>query len=329
MRTHVTSTVVLLIVFCLFRSALGAVDVGFNLETQKMFGHTTFHIEGTQYFPPIGSDVKWESELEFPLDVLLLGASMTLEGKFKTGELWGINLFASRSINHPSGYMEDSDWIGLPEYKWREKFSFTESDAELKALLVYVEGRFGLMTKPNFSLELLGGYEFQDFSFEIFGACGWQGFEDDMVYFDTLQGINVVDYDVTYRILYGGIAAYFKISPRFCLEAKAAFSPLVSANDHDDHILRNKTGDGNCNGGAVKLGSNLRWIIFKTSSKSNWFLGLGFEFMKIDTDGAQDQSWYGDDPASEEDDTGNRVTGIKEKLTSNQSTIQAQIGYQF
>jgi len=330
MRTHVTPTFFLLIVFCLFGSAVGAVDVGLDFKTQKMFGHTTFRIEFTEYFPPAETYLKGESELEFPLDVFLVGVDMRIKGKIKTGELWSVNLGASRSVNNPSSYVKDSDWIGLPEYKWREKYSFTESDAELKALLIYVEGRFGLVTKPDFVLELLGGYEYQDFSFEVFGIRGWQGFETDIVYFDTLQETNVGDYDVTYHILYGGVGAYLKISPRLSLEAKGSFSPRVIAKDHDDHILRNKTCDGDCSGRAFKLGTNLRWIIFETPSKSSWSMAFGFDYLKIDTKGTQKQYWYGDDPASpDEDDTGDRVTGIREKIKSNQITIQAQIGYEF
>jgi len=331
MRIHITITVGLLTVFCLFVSTVGAVDVGFNLKIQKMFGHTTFNIEVTEYFPEIGSDVKLKSELEFPLDVFLVGTSMKLEGKFKTGEHWGMNLGASKSVNDPSGYMKDSDWIIVPEYDIREKFSYTKSDAELKALLVYVEGYFGLVTRPDFILNLLGGYEFQDYSFEIFGLRGWQGIQGyDVVHFDTLQGVNVLDYDVTYHIPYGGLAAYVKFSPRVSLGARGAYSPRVSAKDHDDHLLRNKTAEGDCSGWALKAGTDLRWIIFETSNRSNWSLVLGVDYMKISTKGTQDQSWYGDDPASpEEDDTGLRIPGIKEKILSNQTRIQAQIGYKF
>lgn len=303
--------------------------MGFNFSTRKMSGYTKFHIQGTDYYPPIGSDVKWESELEFPLDVFLVGAGMSLKESFKTGERWGVNLGAAKSINHPSDCMKDSDWIGAPEYNLREKISFTESDAELKALFICLEGRFALATHPAFTLELLGGYEYRDFSFEIFGVRGWQGFQEKIVYFDTLQGVNVLDYQVRYHILYVGLATGLQILPKLSLEARGAYSPYVKAKDHDDHILRHKTFDGDCNGWGLKAGADLRWIVFKTSGKSNWFMGLGFDLMKIDADGAQDQSWYGDDPVSEEDDTGKKLTGIKEEVTSKQTTIHAQIGYQF
>jgi hypothetical protein len=59
-------------------------------------------------------------------------------------------------------------------------------------------------------------------------------------------------------------------------------------------------------------------------------VAFGFDYLKIDTKGTQKQNWYGDDPASPDvDDTGDRVTGIREKIKSNQITIQAQIGYEF
>lgn len=329
MRTYIAQIVFLFIIFWLFASAVGAVDVGLNFKTQRMFGHTTFHIEVSEFFPPAGSDVKLESELEFPLDVFLVGANMKIKGNFKTGELWSVDLGGFKSINNPSGYMKDSDWIGLPEHNLREKFSFTESNAELKGFSAYVEGRLGFVTKPNFILEFLGGYEFQDFSFEVLGIRGWQGFGEKIVNFDTLQGINVGDYEVKYHIPYGGLAAYFKMLPQLSFEAKGSFSPQVRANDFDDHILRNKTGEGDCKGRAFRLGADLRWIIFTTSNKSNWSLGLQFDFMSIHTKGTQVQSWYGDDPASEEDDTGDRIAGIKQKINSNQLTIQAKIGYEF
>ena len=286
MRSNVTRLIFLLLGFCLLNPTAGAIDVGFSVDTQKLLGHTTYQIKFSEYIPEIESDVKGESELEFPLDVFLVGASMTFKGEFKTGEPWGLNLGISKNVNDPSGYMKDTDWIQLPKYNIHTKFSFTESDAKLEALILYVEGRFGLVKRPNFVLELLGGYQFRDFSFEIFGVRGWQGIEwQNMHRFDTLQAVNVGDYDVTYHIPYGGMGAYLQFSPRVGWEVKCAVSPNVSVSDHDDHILRHKTADGDCSGWALKAGTDLRWIVFKTSNKSNWFLGLGFDFLKIDTNG--------------------------------------------
>jgi outer membrane protease len=330
MRTRVIVMALLLVSFCLSGSASSGVDVGFSFSTQKMLGHTKFRITFSEFFPEIGSDVKGESELDFPLDVFLVGGSVNFKGNLRSGESWCFNLGAFRNVNHPSGSMKDTDWISLPQYNIRKTFSYTESDAELKALLLCAEGRLALLTKPSFVLQLLVGYEYQKLSFEILGVRGWQGIEpQDVIHFDTLQGVNVLDYEVKYHIPYGGLSAYFEFSPRLSFEAKAVISPSVSAKDHDDHLLRFKTFDGDCRGWAVKAGTDMRWIVFKTSGKSNWFVGLGFDFMKIDADGKQDQMWYGDDPISEEDDTGKRLTGIKEEITSEQTTIRASTGYRF
>lgn len=321
----------MLVAFCSLAGASPAADLGLGFHTQKLSGHTTFHITATQFDEEIGADVKLDSELEFPLDVFLLGGSVRLKGSFRSGEPWSVSLGASRNLNHPSGSMKDSDWIAVPQYNYSAKFSYTESDAELEALVVYVEGRIGFLQRPNFTLELLAGYEYQDFSFEVLGVRGWQGSDlSGRVYFDTLHDVNVVDYDVTYHIPYGGMASRLRVSPRLNLQATAAIAPAVKVTDHDDHLLRFKTADSDCSGWALKVGGSLRWKILQTSAKSNWSLGLGLEYTEISTKGTQDQTWYGDDPASPDfDDTGSRATGIRQKITSSQIMIQAQIGYEF
>jgi outer membrane protease len=224
--------------------------------------------------------------------------------------------------------MKDSDWIGLPEYGLREKISFTESDSELKAFFFYLEGSFGVVNKPKFTLELLGGYEYQDFSFEILGVRGWKISEEGTEHFEILQGTNVLDYDISYHIFYAGVAATGHISPRLQVEARGACSPQVKAKDHDDHLLRNKSFDGDCSGWALKGGGDIQWTV-KTSRKSGLFLGLGFDYMKIDADGDQVQHWYGDDPGTEDNETGLRLPGIKENVKSEQTKIEAHVGYQF
>jgi outer membrane protease len=330
MKTYFTVAVFLTALFASVGNTFGGIDWGINFSTQRMTGHTTFDIEVTGYDTSLWSDVKIESELEFPLDVFLVGGGLSVDGEFKTGEPWGVNMGVYMNINDPSGYMKDSDWIGLPEYGIREKFSFTESDAELKAFFIYMEGHFGVVNKSKFSLELLGGYEYQDFSFEIFGVRGWKISEEGTEHFEILQGTNVLDYDISYHIFYAGVAATGHISPRLQVGARGAYSPHVKVNDHDDHLLRNKSFDGDCTGWALKGGGDIRWTMFKTSKQSSLFLGLGIDYMKIDADGDQVQYWYGDDPGTTEDDeTGLRLPGIKENIKCEQTKIKAHVGYQF
>jgi hypothetical protein len=86
MRTYLTVMAFLMVSFIFIGNTSGGVDWGLNFSTQRMTGHTKFDIEVNAYFPELGSDVKVESELEFPLDVILIGGGLTVKGKFKTGE---------------------------------------------------------------------------------------------------------------------------------------------------------------------------------------------------------------------------------------------------
>jgi outer membrane protease len=331
MKISVANMASLIFVLTICGSAVGGTDIQASFGTERMFGHTTYHIKFINFIPEIGSDVKSDSELEFPLDMFLLSGSVELEGTLKSGEPWGVKLATSKNINHPNGYMKDSDWITVPGYNFNTQFSYTESDAQLNALLICLEGHLGLVRKVNLAVDLLGGYEYQDFSFEILGVRGWQGFNlSERVYFDAYPDTTVLDYDITYHIPYLGAFASFQVSPRVNLEARGIISPRARATDHDDHLLRLKTADSKCNGWALKGGVDLRWVIFGTPAQSDWFLGLGFGYTKISTKGSQTQTWYGDDPASPEiDDTGGKVTGINQKITSKQMIIRATISHGF
>lgn len=331
MRAAAVRAICLLTVFHFAGSFTSAAEVGFEVTFQRMSGHTTYRIHATQFIPDIGADVRQESELEFPLDAFLVGGCLKVTGKLKRGVGWSVSLGAARSMTDPSGYMKDSDWIVIPQFGLDQKFSYTESDAGLEALLIFAEGRLEIVRRPKFSVELLGGYEYQDFSFEISGLRGWQGFEpDELVRFDTLQGVNVLDCDVTYYIAYGGMGARFQFSPRVDVKIKSAIAPNLNASDHDDHLLRFKTADSECSGWALRTGADLRWMVFGSSGESNWSFGFGFGYTKINTKGQQNQTWYGDDPASPDvDDTGTGLMGINDKITSDQVVIRARIGYEF
>jgi outer membrane protease len=331
MKISVAAVASLILILTVCGSAVGGIDIQTNFGTERMFGHTTYHIKFINFIPEIGSDVKSDSELEFPLDMFLLSGSVGLEGKLKSGEPWGVKLAVSKNVSHPNGYMKDSDWLAIPGYNLSTKFSYTESEVQLKALLIYLEGCLGLVRETKLVVDLLGGYEYQDFSFEILGVQGWQGYNlSERVYFDAYQDTNVMDYDITYHMPYLGAFTSFQVSSRVNLEVQGIISPRTRATDHDDHLLRLKKADSQCNGWALKGRVDLRWVIFGTPTQSDWSLGLGFGYTKISTKGSQTQTWYGDDPASPDfDDTGGTAAGINQKITSDQMTIRATIGYGF
>lgn len=293
------------------------INVGICIDEMK--GDTTYHIGGTEFIPEIDTDLTWESELEFPLDTYLVGIKSSVKGKFQ-GNPWSLNFSAHKNVSEPWQTMKDSDWFGLPEYGLREKWSYTESDAELNASILDVNGRLGFPIHPKTVLEGILGYKRQKFSYEISGVRGWQVTGEEIVYFSEYKGVNVGDYDITYHLPYLGVAIKM-LSPKSIFNAEIVFSPEASSNDRDDHILRNKLSRSNCEGTAFMGGINGCVMLNQKASKINWFLEFGFNFMKISTDGYQEQSWYGDDPISEEDDTGTKISGINNKITSKQRTI--------
>jgi outer membrane protease len=331
MKVPVVWVASLLFVLSSCGNKVSGVDLRTGIGSQMMIGHTTYHIKFITFNQEMESDVKSDSELEFPLDVFMLTGNVGLEGKLKGGKHWGVKLAVSKNINHPGGYMKDSDWISIPKDNINAKFSYTESDAQLNALLICLEGHLGLVRKARLNIDLVGGYEYQNFSFEILGIRGWQGFNlSERIYFDAYQDTNVLDYDITYKIPYLGTAIRYQAIPQLNWEALLAVSPHTQVRDHDDHLLRFKTADSECSGWALKVGTDIRWNLFGTPTSSNWSFTFGFYYTQISTKGSQAQTWYGDDPASPDfDDTGGKAAGINQKITSNQMAIRAMIDYGF
>jgi hypothetical protein len=98
---------------------------GLNVDAgiSSLMGSTKYHISILAYDSDIGDFVKLESELEYPYDFLLY--NLSLRYNFKD---FGIRLSGSKNIHNPFSTMEDSDWLGVPSWGTRQKFSYTESD---------------------------------------------------------------------------------------------------------------------------------------------------------------------------------------------------------
>jgi outer membrane protease len=119
-------------------------------------------------------------------------------------------------------------------------------------------------------------------------------------------------YEVRYSIPYTEIGAQFKIKD-FSVETTLGYSPLVNAKDEDHHILRSKVNKGDCDGDAIFFSLKGQYDFLK-----NWFLTLGFEYMKIETEGESDAYFYG-----VYDHT------IDEEIFSEQKVIAFTVGYVF
>jgi len=143
----------------------------------------------------------------------------------------------------------------------------------------------------------------------------------------------VLDYEVIHHIPYFGFRGAYsekvtvpelKFFDTWGLDASFCFSPYVMSRDKDDHILRHKTADGHTTG----YGWMGRLNAFL--NRGNWNFKVGFDYTYLETDGKQDQYWYGDDPATAGvDDTGSKIDNINLQIKSSQYLWWGAIVYTF
>lgn len=298
-----------------------------NLSLGKMFGHTFYRIRlsGSSLTDDPGAYA--ESLLRFPLEVTIAGLEMSVRSSPQASTAWEVAVGLRRSVYDPVGKMEDSDWLNDPAGGFNGKIAFTRSDSEADVFIVDASGGFELLRRQSAKIKWILGYMYQDFSYEVVGVSGWMLDADyERVYFDLFKGVNVLDYRVSYRIPYLGVAASLWPSRRLALDARFIVSPIVSAYDRDDHILRRKWAEGGCRGTSFAGGVNATWTIISSEGGPRWSLGLGGECVRTDTDGEQTQFFYGDDPGSLGDDTGLKKEGIDLEIGSRQYRLMIQFG---
>ena len=66
-----------------------------------------------------------------------------------------------------------------------------------------------------------------------------------------------------------------------------AYSDWAEARDRDDHVLRYKLSEADCQGQAYLINVDLEWNFLP-----QWVLGLDAEYMDIETTGKQHQRFY-------------------------------------
>ena len=264
-----------------------------TLGNEKWGGDTTYQIGGTVSTPSATYEYHFPiSELEFPLDVYMLSLSGSLE---ITKKLF-LSVGAKQDITDDAGKMKDSDW-GVPFedppgsdlWWWYGPDSldiYSESDAELDALIIDINLQYKFLKKSGWSFSAGLGYLYQNFDYECslirqWSPSGLSGYDY------TGTGELGLTYEVKYSIPYMEIGAQFKIKD-FSVETTLGYSTFVTAKDEDHHILRSKVNKGDCDGDAIFYSLKGQYEII-----NNWFLKLGFEYMKIETEGKSDAYFYG------------------------------------
>lgn len=301
------------------RAISGGPKFDLMLDVEKWEGDTTYQIGGTVTTPTATYKYHFPiSELEFPLDVYMVSIAGSVEFKKRFIVSTGLKT----NITDDAGKMKDSDW-GVPfenppgsgSWWWYGPDSldiYSESDAELDALIIDINLRYRFFEKSGWSFSAGFGYLYQNFDYETrlnrqWSPSGLSGYDY------TGTGEVTLTYEVDYSILFAEIGAQFKIKDKLSIEASLGYSPFVYAKDEDHHLLRSMVSKGDCNGDAILFSLKGQYDFLK-----RWFLRLGFEYMKIETEGESDTYVYG-----VYDHT------IDQEIFSDQSVIALDVGFIF
>ena len=323
------TVLIFLIVSLLSQSLLAQNKTRFSVapSVKYNFGYTEYVMDLIYYDSDDDEHYRLKSELVFPLDVIMPGVNIGVQSSLNDKIDWSVFAEVYFSANNPSSKMTDRDWEG-PVGGQLIEFSNTESDAELSAFKFNLRAEKQVLSKSNFDLYLVLGYEYQKFDYDIYGYRGWQindvGARQNM----SDDTVKALDYEVTYSMPLFGLAARFNQTGRTVLNINTEFGP-VFVSDLDDHVLRNKIAEASGTGFAVGASGNSRFFFNIGSRPRRAFFDLNADIKYISASTKQTQKWYGDDPATVDDDTGSYITNIPHDIKSLQYGIGVKIGMMF
>ncbi|MBN1637318.1 MAG: omptin family outer membrane protease [Deltaproteobacteria bacterium] len=313
--------VALLMVGFSIASYAQGLQVDFSLGAGRLSGDTTYQIggdisiaggeSGEVHFPI--------SELEFPINVYMACADF----KLVFSDSFEFTAGVKKSITEDAGKMKDSDW----GYYWLEGLEgaeidtldvYSESDAELDALILEANLRYRLVVKPTWSIAVGLGYIRDNFDYDIKNIDQW--YPSDSYYgldlgHDYISGLGLT-YEIKYDIPYVELSADATFK-NFNMLLSLGYSPYVQAEDDDGHLLRRDPGpifaEGECDGNAYLASLQGKYNFMK-----HFFMMLDLSYMKINTEGEQDN--FVD---------GQWVWTTDEEIESEQIYIGLSLGYSF
>jgi len=219
------------------------------------------------------------SELTWDLkDIVMAG----VHGSVGVGRRFRLNLGFWSALTAGNGMMVDLDWdpnttfLKPSEQNWMSQSRHPDTSLDKGTVVDLNLSVLALQAGP-FSLSGLVGYKNEVWNWSARGGSGvysWSGFRTDAWVFP--DGEEVIRYEQRYSIPYLGVGANWR-KPAFRVEAHLLISPLVSAGDTDDHIVRGVHYEGDFSGGTyVGLGLNATWAF-----AANWSATCGVEYQSI------------------------------------------------
>ncbi|MBN1898886.1 MAG: omptin family outer membrane protease [Spirochaetes bacterium] len=306
----------------------------FEPTIYKLWGNTTYHIRFSENDPVYGT-VYGDSELEYPLDIFMIGLNTALEFDLSGKRDLSFYLSAVHNITDPHDPMIDSDWITVPSYGvYNDLWSYTESDTRLYAWEMDISGGYSFINRlyynSLYNFQFILGYRYHRYDYDIIGInYGWQETTSgEQTFRDSYKDQTVLKYLVSYHIPYLGLRMDMDSPSGLEVGMQFSYSPYTFARDHDDHVLRYKEARTESSGTTIMAETKFVCPVIKSGS-SITLLQLGFHYINIKTEGKQKQYFYGDDPGSAGDETGLELPDIDNKVYSYQYVLSFSIVSRF
>ncbi len=308
----------------------------FSPILQKSWGHTEYEldIEFLTYDPDsVIISRQIISILDFPLDMFIAGAELEINSFDTSKNFWYVKAVGTINLTSPNESMTDTDWDKVLG-RFDTKFSYTESNAELSGLNLKIEAARDMFQLWGMKIGILIGINYQNLKFDINDYSGWQKPFDpiNFVYTDSIlidSVIPALTYDIIYTTPYVGLISHNKLNKNSSLNLKAALQSVL-VKDEDNHLLRKKISTSSGSGLGFLGGIDLKLKLANSNSSLQPFVKFSGEFnlMKVETN--QIQTWYGDDPATpDEDDTGEVSDPLPHIIRSQQISAGIQFGFSF
>ena len=294
--------------------AYSPITIQFN--TQPLTGFSTYTIGGLTesklgqfaYHFPV-------SKLRFPTntDVASISVSSYLSPRVLT------HLQIKKNTSYYAGKLQDSDWLS-PDETIQDIYS--ESDTQLHFYSVDLTVRIPLQSiiykNNNKTLyRLFLGYKYQNFSFTAYDLVQW--YPSTPLKKKITQPGTVITYQLKQYIPYWTFDMTQTLGS-LTIEFSGSYSPFVTINDIDNHILRSKLANGSLKGYML---ANRFLLKYPLTSYISGF--LCFYSQTIQSYGTQIQSRY---KKTSEGNIGH-IADIDQKIESILSELSFGITYLF
>ncbi len=263
-------------------------QMSLSIGTEILDGDTTYRIGYPVTIGGVTSEGYFPfSEMVWPLDI----AMGRIDGSITLNDSWKFNGTLKKNITDPGGHMEDSDWTTSSNPTQLDVYS--ESNiSDFSAFIFDFDVEYTFASWDIVSLFGGIGYQYQEFDFDSqlinqYSPSGLPSFGY------TGDGRVAINYGVSYQIPYLLLGADLQSWERFSLKGSIAFAPYVSAQDEDNHLLREYGGK------ITRSDMDGTGIMFDISGKFNftplWFIEFGLNTTKVDVEGTMNQGyvWFG------------------------------------